>query len=124
MCSHSRWFWPLIISLSGAAVAVFYFGDVHSPLRALVALWFLGICPGMAFVRLLRLPGLLPEIVLAIALSIALDGIVTLIMVYTNIWSPDLGLIVLIGLSLIGVVLQLVISSPTLRSGGARLARR
>ncbi|MFN8486181.1 MAG: hypothetical protein U0350_01235 [Caldilineaceae bacterium] len=107
------WLWPLIITGSAIMVASVTFSPVLSnlsaTLRLCVTLWFLLICPGMAFVRLLRLPSARSEWTLAIALSLALNTLVAEFMLYTQRWSPESMLALLLSLSLIGVLLQLLL---------------
>jgi hypothetical protein len=100
------WLWSAAIVASALGVGAVTFGGVSSPARPFVALWFLFVCPGMAFVRLLRLGDLLTELIFALALSLALDAIVAAGMIYARAWSPDLGLALLIGISIAGVLLQ------------------
>lgn len=98
--------WSLIIIVSAVAVGLVLIVDVWPPLRQLVGGWFLLVCPGMAFVRLLRLSEAITQWTLAIALSLALDAIVAVSMLYAGLWSPQWGLAALIGVSLIGAVIQ------------------
>ena len=83
--------------------------NIGPPIQAIVAFWFLLICPGMAFVRLLQIRERLPELIVAIALSMALDTVVSETMVLTKRWSPEWGLAVLIGMSAAGAALQIII---------------
>ena len=99
--------WPLIILISAFGIALMMVGNIESPIRPLLAFWFLLVCPGMAFVRLLRVDRRLTEWTLAIALSIAIDVIVTEIMVLGKLWSPTAGLMVIISISIVGIGLQL-----------------
>lgn len=98
--------WPASILVAGASLDAVTFGHVDVPLRPWLALWFLLICPGMALVPLLRLSDRLVEVVLAVALSIALDTLVAGVFLYAGIWSPEASLATLSGLSLGGVTLQ------------------
>ncbi len=109
--------WPLIIAVSAIGVGLAVLIDLGPPIRPLVAFWFLLVCPGMAFVRLLDIDEWITEWTMAIALSLALDALVAAIMVVTKTWSPAWALFVLIWVSLTGAVLQLVRYIP--RSGGA-----
>ena len=104
--------WPAVIIVSALAAGVLTITDSASPARPLIALWFLCVCPGMAFVRLLRLGEGLTEMTLAIALSLAMDVIVAGVLLYAGVWSPRWGLIVLIALSLVGAILQVTTSRP------------
>jgi uncharacterized membrane protein len=100
--------WTIVIALSTVLVVVFAQNDVASPLRPIAALWFLLICPGMAFIQLLNFNDHLYEIVLAIALSLALDLIIASIILYTQQWSPDLILLILVSLTSFGVLCHLI----------------
>lgn len=116
------WLWPLIIVGSAIAVASVTFvpalSNLSTGLRLCVTLWFLLICPGMAFIPLLRLSNASGEWTLAIAISLALDTLVAEFMLYTERWSPPSILLILICLSLIGLLLQLLL----LRQAPAQLA--
>jgi O-antigen/teichoic acid export membrane protein len=100
--------WSAAIAVSAVAVEILVHNDTANPLRPILALWFLLICPGMAFVQLLNFRDFLYEIVLAVSLSLALDLIIASVLLYSGLWSPELILMVLIILSSIGVVCQLV----------------
>ena len=65
------WLWPTIIVLSAVCVGIVMFANVQSPIRPLLAFWFLLICPGMAMVRPLRVRELYVRLTLAVALSVA-----------------------------------------------------
>ena len=105
---RSPWLWPLIILISATGAGLVTFVAIDSPVRPLIALWFLCACPGMAFVRLLRIGEGLVGFTLAIALSLALDAIVAGTMLYAGVWSPKWGLVVLIGMSMGGVAIQIL----------------
>lgn len=102
-----NWLWPIIIATSAVVIGVLVFGDVVSPIRPIVALWFLVFCPGIALVRLLRLQEVWTEVALATAVSLSLDVGVASMLVYSGYWSPKLGLAILISVSLLGAALQL-----------------
>lgn len=103
-----KWLWPTIITASAAAIGGLVYGGLTSPIRPILAFWFLAVCPGMALVRLLRLRDAWTEVALATAISLSLDVIVALSLVYSHYWSPKFGLAVLIGVSLLGAALQLL----------------
>ncbi len=103
-----RFLWPvLIVSSALAAVAV---SLLNAPpiVRAPLVAWFLLVCPGMAFVRLLRIQNGLALWTLAIALSFALSILVPTLMLYTNYWSPNGTLVILAAASMVGVLLDVV----------------
>lgn len=103
---NSLW-WPLIIIVAGCAMGLLIVTDLHSPLRVALTFAFFLICPGMAFVRLLGLNEWLTELTLAVALSFALNTLLSEALVFAEIWSPQLGGMVLIALTLIGALIQL-----------------
>jgi hypothetical protein len=105
------WVWPVIIILSAIAAALFTFIFPETPLHPIVVMWFLFICPGMMLVRFLRLNELLVEWVLALALSLAIDAIVSGIVLYAEKWSPVAILGIILGLSLAGAITQLAMLS-------------
>jgi len=100
--------WSMTIMISAVAAELLAHNDSASPLRPLVTFCFLLICPGMAFIKLLNFHDRLHEIVLAVALSLAMDLIFATIFVYSGLWSPELILLSLIVLSLFGVLCQVV----------------
>ena len=100
--------WPIVIVVSAAVAGVAMIVDNGSALRSVLAVWFILFCPGIAFVRLLRLKDVLTELTLAIALSIALSTIVAEVMLYLHIWSPAWGFLELIILAVIGADLQMI----------------
>ena len=102
--------WPPLIAASAlAALAVTYAGAT-GPVRPLVALWFLAVCPGMALVRLLGLRDLLAELVLAVAVSLSLETIVATALVYAGSWSPQTTLDVFAGIALAGAAAQTAVA--------------
>lgn len=101
------WFWPAILVASALAINVLVLADIQTPLRPMLALWFLLVCPGMALVRLLRIRNFALELSLAVALSIALDALAAGSLLYARRWSPEASLIILGIISCAGAVAQL-----------------
>lgn len=112
--TQAYWFWPILILCSAAAAVSVSLTDNIMPLRHLIVLWFMAVCPGMALVRLLDVKDELTEWILAIAVSLSLDASVAVVMLYTGQWSPTVGLMIIVSISAFGVVLQLW------RAGGVR----
>jgi len=96
----------LIILISSLLVVIVNAIGDESIVRNFLNVWFLMVCPGLAFVHLLHLSTLWIEFTLAVALSLALDGLVGGIMIYTYNWFPQIAMIVLLILSLSGVLLD------------------
>jgi hypothetical protein len=99
---RSRW---SVIALTSAALAVaLAVAGVHSPLRVLVILWFVLVCPGMTIVRRLRITDPAAELTLALGLSVALATAVASIGLYSGLWSPAATLAVLVVITLVAAV--------------------
>ncbi len=109
--SREAWLWPVIIVVSAAVACLMAFVFVESPLRPSVTLWFLLACPGMAFVRLMRVSPFYVEWALGIALSLALGTLVSALMMYANAWSWELALLLLAVLSVGGAALQISLAA-------------
>ncbi len=101
--------WPIIIIVSAIGAGVAAFLDIGAPIQTVIGFWFLLICPGMAYVRLLEIKEFFTELVLAVTLSIAINTIVSQVLVFANLWSPMAGLLVLIDISSVGCILQVTI---------------
>ncbi len=102
------WFWPLIILLSGIATELVIHLLPGQEITMLVTMWFLFVCPGMAFLRFFRLGTLVVEITIAVALSLSIDAVVTGIFLYAHAWNPTYTLLSLIICSSLAAIGQLV----------------
>jgi hypothetical protein len=76
------------------------------PIRSIAILTFLSVVPGWVLVRQLRLKNPLDTLMLAIALSFALETILALGMIYTEVWEPHWMLVGLMGMSLFVLSLE------------------
>jgi hypothetical protein len=101
--------WPTVILISAAAAGYVTFAQVESVVRPVVTLWFLLLCPGMAFVQLLRLGDRVAELSLALALSLALNMLLAGAMLYSGMWSPQASLLIIICVTTIGVVIRIAV---------------
>ena len=104
--NRSQLAWPTAIFTSALLVGMANLFNFPPSLRVPITFWFLLICPGMAYIRLLELKDNLAEWVLAIALSLASSLVLSLAMIYTGLWKPEWGFLLLIVLSLAGAGLQ------------------
>lgn len=100
--------YALLVIVSCGLVGLAQTGVFGALLRSIIAFWFLLVCPGLAFIPLLRLPSRAVEWTLAVALSLALGVLVSEALVLARAWTPEGGLSCLIALSLSGAGLQLV----------------
>ena len=103
-----RWIWPTVLLFSTLAVSLAAFLDWQSPLRPLITLLFMAVCPGMALLRVfgLRLP--VSGWTLAIAFSLALDSAVGIALLYAGRWSWQTGLIILISITVLCTLIDLL----------------
>jgi adenylate kinase family enzyme len=101
------WLWQVIIILSAIATVLVTFVFPETPLRPIIVMWFLLFCPGMMLVRFLRLNQLVVEWMLALALSLSIDAIVSGVVLYTGLWSPAAILTIIMCLTLVGAITQL-----------------
>ena len=97
------------LALAGAARVAVLLGP-GNPIRSMVVLSFLVAGPGLALVPLMRVDGW-PGLTLAVGLSLALDVLVSTIMIYANVWSPMATLAVLVLLTAVGAAAQLLTAS-------------
>lgn len=115
------WIWPAILVASSALAAWAVTLPGPGLVRPLAAFWFLLVCPGMAFVPLLGIGDRLVALTLGIALSLSLGVLVALGMLGLGVWSATLGLRILIGVSLAGAALQLLIPLAARATGRRRV---
>jgi len=100
--------WPLVIALSIIALLIAFELNWSGAPRVALALWGLLVCPGLALVRLLRLPNRVMEWTLALALSLAIDSAVAASFVYAGGWTTTAALALVAAITLAGVGLELL----------------
>jgi hypothetical protein len=110
--------WPLIIIGAGIGLMLTVAADLASPLRPILVFGFLLICPGMAFVRLLHLRDRFAELMLAVALSLAITTLVSEMLVLMGIWSPAGSVLAIVSIAIAGAVLQLISGQRTAVGAG------
>lgn len=99
-----RWLTPGIIAailLTGLVV----FTGFLSFLRPVIVFSFFLVCPGISYIQLLDLKKSITEIVLIVALSLGIDLAVSMILLYSGIWSYRTGFLMLSGISLLGSII-------------------
>ena len=97
----------LTVSIAIGAVALLtgllFAIEADGSLRAVVAVLFLLLGPGLAFVRLLRFNDPLTEITLAVAASLGIETVVATALLATGLWSPGTALAIVVLFTLAGV---------------------
>ncbi len=111
-------FSPTFIIVAAVIAGILAWSDSTSAVRSGVLFLFMLIVPGMALTRLFKLGDLLTELMVAMALSIAISILLAEYMVFMHQWSPNAALLVLVGISLLGAALQLriAVKAPAERS--------
>ncbi|GAA1627154.1 hypothetical protein [Georgenia ruanii] len=108
-----------LVTAAALAVAA-YAVPAPPPLRAVLTLPFLLVGPGLAVIRLIRIPSRLAVLALAVATSLVLDEATAMVAMYAGVWSPGGCLAVL------AVLTSAVAIVPHLRAvvtaGGGRHA--
>jgi hypothetical protein len=99
--------WPIVLISSCVMIWVEVMLGNTNPFRVALTLWFFFVCPGMAYIQSLQIKGLLERWALALALSIIIDMLVALAILYANIWSYILGLNIVIVITLTGTGIYL-----------------
>ena len=102
------WLWPMII-LSGALLMAFSLGTDWA-VRPISTFGFIIFCPGMAVVRFMQLTEPLTELGLAVTISLGITMLGLEIMLYLHLWSSLATLWVLVGWSIVGATLQLIVA--------------
>lgn len=108
---NNKFFWWIIIPLWGVAAWLAVFNDVNLVLRFTVVFGFLMICPGKVLTYFLPISDETSQWSVSLALSVLLNAIVSLVMIYAKVWEPQYGLLLMIGLSIIGIIAQIILGS-------------
>jgi hypothetical protein len=92
---HSGWP-PLLLLAAGVMVLALVVLRAPAALRAAPVLAYVMTVPGLACVRLARLSDRLAELAFGVGLSLALAVLVAQAMIYAKLWSPTLGIVILV----------------------------
>ena len=98
--------WPHVILLSCAVMTVLTLVDAGGTVPFVASLWFLLVCPGMAFAPLLPHVSRPARLGLAIALSLAADTAVATTLLALEVFSSEGALFALQFVCLTGCALQ------------------
>jgi hypothetical protein len=87
--------WAEVNVALGVAALLVVVGDAESPIRVAAVLAFLLVSPGFAIAALVRIEERAAELMLVLAVSVALDILVPATLMYVGWWSPRGALLVL-----------------------------
>ena len=94
--------------VSGAVVVLSLAMPLGSPWRAAAALLFVSICPGASLVPLLGLKDRAMELVLVLPVSFAMVILVAIALFYSELWSPERQLAILLAICVGGLAARLI----------------
>jgi hypothetical protein len=103
---------PAILLAWSMVTAALSLGDVQHPIRSTFTLVFLGVIPGLAITRVLRLR-LADRFLLAVPISLSLAALTSAVLVYSGYPSWDLGLSLLLAAAIGAITLDLARASIT-----------
>lgn len=103
-----RMIWSAIIVASSGLLIVAVQTGGSSPVRTIITLWCFLVCPGMAYIQSLHIEYAPIRWTLAIALSISIDILVALAILYGGVWNYKLGMFVILIITWIGVGISIM----------------
>ncbi len=103
--------WPGIVAASTVVMTVVVALGLGPPIAPVIAVWFVFVCPGLPYVRLLNLREPLSELLLAIALSLSIEAVVSLMLLWRSAWTSGRMLQIVVALTVLGVLLD---AQPTI----------
>lgn len=118
---HPYFYWVIAAVISGGTLLILVLIDSTSIIRAIITLVFLSICPGMAWVRMISLSSRILKVILSIAVSMLIVTITAEAMLYTRHWSELTGILLLEGITLVGIIVEgilLIVQNAVESAGG------
>ncbi|HET8716983.1 MAG TPA: hypothetical protein VFM50_04465 [Nocardioidaceae bacterium] len=92
----------------GAAALVAMLVQPGPPVQPLLVFAFALAAPGLAVVGLLEPSSLMWHLVMGVAISIALGVAVAQVLLFMGVWSPELGLLLLVAVTWVAAGIQLL----------------
>lgn len=104
MSAPNRWF--LLVVASSVLALIATLAATGDALSMVPLLWFLAVIPGLPFVLMLRARQEPVAFWLtALGLSISLDAVVVEVLLYTDAYSPEAAVFVLVGIAYCGAAI-------------------
>jgi peptidoglycan/LPS O-acetylase OafA/YrhL len=108
--SAARWVWPGLIIASTVVFLGIILLDVRGPLRVIVAVWFLAVCPGMAWTRVFGFDDPAARWTVATASSLSIEVLIAAAMAYARSWSVEGAVVALAAVAVVGAIVDLASS--------------
>jgi len=100
---------PLAIGVGALATTGLFIMEAGPPLQGTVAITFLLVGPGLAWVRVLRLGDRAAEWTLAVVASLGIDVAVATTLLTTGLWTPARALATVVMVTIAGSMLEVCI---------------
>lgn len=97
------------VALLGMVTLAIVMADWESPIRPTLTIMFLLFGPGLALTDLLEINDLAQRIAVAIGASLAIDTLVSVVLLYSGLFSADAAFAIIVGLTcltLLGALLR------------------
>ncbi|HZU12930.1 MAG TPA: hypothetical protein VFB58_08830 [Chloroflexota bacterium] len=91
---------PFLVALCAAAASLAVLAHLAGATREVLAFTFLLVCPGYALLGVWKQKHNLQRLVLAVAVSVTVEAIVSEVMVYARIWSLDGAMLLLAAMTI------------------------
>jgi hypothetical protein len=91
-----RWLRAVIL-LSGAAALLGLLSGPGPSWRTVAVFWFIGVCPGLAMIRLIGLREPLVRVALTVPVSLAVSALLSELLAIAKLWSSTGLLVGLVG---------------------------
>lgn len=101
------WLLPVALMVAGLLTALVVLTGIFPLPRLVLVFAFLFLGPGLAFARLLPADDIFARVTLSIALSLGIDAVVAMILLYMDAWSYQNILLIIVGITLLGSILQI-----------------
>lgn len=98
-------------SLAAVACVAAFATDLDGPLRTVVALGFLLFVPGLAVAELLPVEGAAQRVAIATGISLGLETLIAVTLIYAGVYSAGLALGIVVGVTFAAILAALLRAS-------------
>jgi hypothetical protein len=102
---HSR-MWLFFVLLASVVTGFSIFIGGSSPLRVAIVFSYMLLIPGWSFVRLLPVSSAIIQWTLAVTLSLVLNTLIAMFLLFIIAWSVHTGVLMLIAISILGSLIR------------------
>lgn len=113
--SKRNGFLPLLVLSLNVLVAMVIFGAQLVSLRSYIVFVYLLLCPGLSWAFTIPAKDFVTRLFLVVVISIGVDTVIAELFLYAGLWSPQLILMVLMVVSLLGLVFETLVKFPKVK---------